>query len=38
VQRSLADVRAFLRLARASGARVVAVQFPDREAATSGER
>lgn len=37
VQRSLADLRAFLQLARASGARVVAVQFADRQEATSGE-
>ena len=37
VQQGLADLRAFLQLARASGARVVAVQFPDREEARSGK-
>lgn len=37
VQRNLADLRAFLRLALASGARVVAVQFADRQEATSAE-
>jgi hypothetical protein len=36
VMRGLADLRAFLQLARASGARVVAVQFADRQEATSG--
>ncbi len=36
VQRGLADLGAFLQLARASGARVVAVQFADRQEAASG--
>lgn len=36
VQRGLADLRRFLRLARASGARVVAVQFADRQEASTG--
>jgi hypothetical protein len=36
VQRRLADLRAFLTLSRASGARVVAVQFADREEARTG--
>jgi hypothetical protein len=37
VQQALADLSAFLQLARASGAHVVAVQFPDREEARSGQ-
>jgi hypothetical protein len=37
VQRSLADLRAFLQLARASGAHVVVVQFANRQEAISGE-
>jgi hypothetical protein len=36
VQRGLSDLRNFLKLARASGARVMAVQFADRQEATSG--
>jgi len=36
VWRGLADLRSFLQLARASGARVVAVQFADRQEAASG--
>jgi hypothetical protein len=36
VQQGLADLQAFLNLARASGARVVAVQFADRQEADSG--
>lgn len=36
VQRGLADLRSFLQLARASGARVVAVQFADRQEASTG--
>ena len=36
VQQGLADLQAFLNLARASGARVVAVQFADRQEAASG--
>jgi hypothetical protein len=36
VQRGLADLRTFLQLARASGARVVAVQFADRHEASTG--
>lgn len=36
VQRGLADLRALIQSARASGARVVAVQFADREEAATG--
>ena len=37
VQQALSDLRAFLTLARASGARLVAVQFANREEARSGQ-
>lgn len=37
VEQGLADLRAFLQLARASGARVVVVQFADRDEARSGQ-
>jgi hypothetical protein len=37
VQQGLADLREFLSLSRASGARVVTVQFADREEARSGQ-
>lgn len=37
MQQGLADLREFLVLARASGGRVVAVQFADREEARSGQ-
>jgi hypothetical protein len=37
VQQALSDLREFLKLAAASGARVVVVQFADREEARSGE-
>lgn len=36
-RRGLADLRAFLRLARASGARIAVVQFADRQEASSGD-
>ncbi|MDC3008754.1 hypothetical protein OA002_01245 [bacterium] len=36
VKRSLGDLRTLIKRSRASGARVVAVQFPDREEAASG--
>ncbi len=37
VQQGLADLHSFLQLARACGARVVAVQFADREEVPSGQ-
>ena len=37
VQRSLGDLRTLIKLARTSGARVLAVQFADREEAASGK-
>jgi hypothetical protein len=37
VKQGLADLRTFLQLARASGARVVAVQFADGEETRSGK-
>lgn len=37
VQRGLSDLRSFLRLARASGAHVAAVQFADRQETASGQ-
>ena len=36
VKRGLSDLRALIQLARSSGARVVAVQFADREEAQTG--